>query len=468
MTEQQNTSRPSDSAPATHLRELTVQAVFEPNNEAAITHAASTFARQVGSLAVIEPELRIYTPQELDHDEQQRAQAVAVIEKRMNDAGFNDKERAVTRLILLDMTYHEIAHELGISVSAVARHAQGAHGKSGSRTRTGLGAYLQGFAKGKDRAALIASSMADLADTNNELPDELMMSDSVYEQAIRYYKLSSRESEVALLAKDGLSNSEIGEELQLAEATIKDYMSKIFTKMNIRKRSQIGTKLVSTARPGIPQAPSPEVQPTKTNSVPKTPWKTARTHWLQGKPLAPDHLEGVYRLSKAQLLEDGLERRAIDVAMFIAKGLGDAEIARRMDLRPPTIQGHLKDAFALTGQDSRPGLAYYVLMPTLKEIVSLSLGPLELSGHTAEQRRWLVEDILGKRCRRLMETFGLTPREQEITLVSLIGVSLREVATVFGLARSGLYHHTRSIFEKTTTNKNRVLLLRKIYGIDPA
>jgi len=48
--------------------------------------------------------------------------------------------------------------------------------------------------------------------------------------------LSDRETEVLKLVADGASNREIAERLVIAEGTVKNHLSKIFTKLNVRDR----------------------------------------------------------------------------------------------------------------------------------------------------------------------------------------------------------------------------------------
>ncbi len=51
-------------------------------------------------------------------------------------------------------------------------------------------------------------------------------------------ELSARETEVIGLIADGLSNKEISARLHLSEKTVKNHVSKIFSKLNISARSQ--------------------------------------------------------------------------------------------------------------------------------------------------------------------------------------------------------------------------------------
>jgi DNA-binding NarL/FixJ family response regulator len=53
------------------------------------------------------------------------------------------------------------------------------------------------------------------------------------------YNLTSREIEIILLISEGFSNHEIVQKLFLSESTIKNYVSAILSKLNLRDRTQI-------------------------------------------------------------------------------------------------------------------------------------------------------------------------------------------------------------------------------------
>ncbi|MGH9457715.1 MAG: response regulator transcription factor [Thermoanaerobaculia bacterium] len=56
--------------------------------------------------------------------------------------------------------------------------------------------------------------------------------------AIRALGLTPREHEILLLIAEGLSNREIGERLFVSENTVKTHSSRLFDKMNVRRRVQ--------------------------------------------------------------------------------------------------------------------------------------------------------------------------------------------------------------------------------------
>jgi two-component system response regulator DegU len=59
-------------------------------------------------------------------------------------------------------------------------------------------------------------------------------------------QLSQRETEVIRLIADGLTNKEIGVRLKLSEKTVKNHVSKIFSKLNVSARSQAAVHAIRT------------------------------------------------------------------------------------------------------------------------------------------------------------------------------------------------------------------------------
>lgn len=71
-------------------------------------------------------------------------------------------------------------------------------------------------------------------------------------------RLSERELEVWRALSDGLSNAEISEQLHLSEATVKTYVTRLLTKLEVRDRVQA---VILGFRSGLAQADLPRPRP---------------------------------------------------------------------------------------------------------------------------------------------------------------------------------------------------------------
>ena len=58
--------------------------------------------------------------------------------------------------------------------------------------------------------------------------------------------LTTREDAILRLVAVGRSNKEIANELNLAEGTVKNYVSRIMDKLNVRSRTELAVKAVKT------------------------------------------------------------------------------------------------------------------------------------------------------------------------------------------------------------------------------
>jgi DNA-binding NarL/FixJ family response regulator len=55
--------------------------------------------------------------------------------------------------------------------------------------------------------------------------------------------LTSQETQIASMARDGLSNADIGERLFISQHTVAYHLRKVFTKLNISSRNQLARAL---------------------------------------------------------------------------------------------------------------------------------------------------------------------------------------------------------------------------------
>ncbi len=97
----------------------------------------------------------------------------------------------------------------------------------------------------------IAQGHITLDDKANEilLKGLARESDSGLENRSRWKCLSLQEHKVAALVAEGLINKEIADRMGLSEKTIKNYLSTVFSKLNVSRRAQVASLYTMYAKP---------------------------------------------------------------------------------------------------------------------------------------------------------------------------------------------------------------------------
>ena len=73
----------------------------------------------------------------------------------------------------------------------------------------------------------------------DKLPSLMSKSAEADEFDYRKYDISEKEYEVIQLVAEGFSNKEISQKLFLSEGTVRNYLSTILEKLNLRDRTQL-------------------------------------------------------------------------------------------------------------------------------------------------------------------------------------------------------------------------------------
>lgn len=84
---------------------------------------------------------------------------------------------------------------------------------------------------------------AALKETISEKNLDIRTAREIFESAVKGYGLNDREKEVAWLLYRGYTNRQIGEELFIAETTVKKHVSHIYEKMQVMCRKEFRYKV---------------------------------------------------------------------------------------------------------------------------------------------------------------------------------------------------------------------------------
>ena len=76
-----------------------------------------------------------------------------------------------------------------------------------------------------------------------EKPQTRVESHEIFESMMQEHGLTNREAEVAWLLYRGFTNRQIGEELYIAETTVKKHVSHIYEKMQVPSRKEFRAKV---------------------------------------------------------------------------------------------------------------------------------------------------------------------------------------------------------------------------------
>jgi len=123
--------------------------------------------------------------------------------------------------------------------------------------------------------------------------------------------LTSRESQVLTLVREGRSSKEIARELGIARSTVRCHVQRVLTKLGVATRLQAAVLATDGMDPiPVPSEPVPS-EPVLSKPVPSTPGP-------------------------------GLTPREAEVLRCIAAGIGRAEIARHLFISPHTARTHVQ------------------------------------------------------------------------------------------------------------------------------
>lgn len=104
--------------------------------------------------------------------------------------------------------------------------------------KAGAKGYVLKGVSGRELARVIHSVVEGEVFVSQALASRLLMEMSEPKQSDPFEELTPRELEILQLLAEGLSNREIGEQLHLAEKTVKHYMTNVLEKLEVGSRVQ--------------------------------------------------------------------------------------------------------------------------------------------------------------------------------------------------------------------------------------
>jgi len=121
-----------------------------------------------------------------------------------------------------------------------------------------MNAGAQGYLLKDNDGAALAAGIRNIAEGNAVLDPSmagqvlnLVKRRPGLSAAEKFSQLSFQERRVVALLAAGMTNKKIGEQMNLTEKTVKNYLATIFTKLNIERRSQAAALFVESGQSGI-------------------------------------------------------------------------------------------------------------------------------------------------------------------------------------------------------------------------
>ena len=119
-----------------------------------------------------------------------------------------------------------------------------------------IAAGARGYLLKENEGAVLASALRTVAKGDSVIDPSmagqvlnLVRNKGTQTAADRLAALSPQEKRVVALLSSGLTNKEIGDQLDLTEKTVKNYLATIFTKLNITRRTQAAALYVEAGHP---------------------------------------------------------------------------------------------------------------------------------------------------------------------------------------------------------------------------